>query len=162
MLIGNGDGTFQPPVSYQVGMWPVAIVAGDFTGDGHLDLAVANNGDNTVSVLLGNGDGTFQHQSIYAVGAEPAAIVAGDFTGGGHLDLAVADQGSDLFGVSDPGGVSILLGNGNGTFQAAQQYAAGLYPGAIVAGNFTGDGHLDLAVADQAGLLNFSRPARAA
>ena len=81
--LGNGDGTFQPQVTYAVGANPDAIVAGDFTGDGHLDLAVANSGDNTVSVLLGNGDGIFQPQVTYAVGSDPAAIVAGDFTGNG-------------------------------------------------------------------------------
>ena len=64
MLLGNGDGTFEPQVTYAVGSGPDAIVAGDFTGDGRLDLAVVNSGDNTVSVLLGNGDGTFQSQVI--------------------------------------------------------------------------------------------------
>ena len=79
---------FQP---LPVGNSPDAIVAGDFTGDGRTDLAVANDSDNTVSVLLGNGDGTFQPQVTYAVGADPDAIVAGDFTGDGILDLAVAN-----------------------------------------------------------------------
>ncbi len=68
VLLGNGDGTFQPPVTYAVGVVPDAIVAGDFTGDGRTDLAVANRLDGTVSVLLGNGDGTFQPQVTYAVG----------------------------------------------------------------------------------------------
>ena len=54
-----------------MGSDPDAIVAGDFNGDGHLDLAVANAGDDTVSVLLGNGDGTFQPQVTYAVGTDP-------------------------------------------------------------------------------------------
>jgi hypothetical protein len=141
VLLGNGDGTFQPQVTYAVGSAPDAIVAGDFTGDGHLDLAVTNGNDNTVSLLLGNGDGTFQPQVTYAVGSSPGAIVAGDFTGNGHLDLAVAD-----FLYSQ---VSILLGNGDGTFQPAVTYAVGvtsLTTGAIVAGDFTGDGHLDLAL----------------
>ena len=88
---------------------PDAIVAGDFTGDGRLDLAVANTDGDTVSVLLGNGDGTFQPQVTYAVGSGPDAIVAGDFTGDGRLDLAVANCGSN--------DVSVLLGNGDGTFQ---------------------------------------------
>ena len=84
VLLGNGDGTFQPQVTYAVGQCPDAIVAGDFTGDGRLDLAVANALDDTVSVLLGNGDGTFQPQVTYAVGADPDAIVAGDFNGDGR------------------------------------------------------------------------------
>ena len=92
-----------------MGNGPDAIVAGDFTGDGHTDLAVANELDDDVSVLLGNGDGTFQNQVTYPVGTDPIALVAGDFNGDGRTDLAVADYGSK--------GVSILLGNGDGTFQ---------------------------------------------
>ncbi len=59
-------------------------MAGDFTGDGRTDLAVANFESNDVSILLGNGDGTFEPAVQYAVGAGPVAIVAGDFTGDGH------------------------------------------------------------------------------
>ena len=136
-LLGNGDGTFEPQVTYAVGSYPDAIVAGDFTGNGRLDLAVADEGDllpwetsspGSVSVLLGNGDGTFQPPVTYAVGADPDYIVAGDFTGDGRLDLAV----------SDGAGVQILLGNGDGTFQPPVTYQA--VSGAIVAGDFTGDG----------------------
>ena len=71
VLLGNGDGTFQNQMTYAVGTGPDAIVAGDFTGDGRTDLAVANYGSNDVSVLLGNGDGTFQNQVTYAVGTGP-------------------------------------------------------------------------------------------
>ncbi len=148
VLLGNGDGTFQPQVTYNVGNSPRAIVAGDFTGNGDLDLAVANGFDGTVSVLLGNGDGTFQPQVTYAVGTDPDAIAVGDFTGDGRLDLAVADAG-DLFSWETvPGAVSVLLGNGDGTFQPQVTYAAGTDPDAIVAGDFTGNGRLDLAVVD--------------
>ena len=80
-------------------------MAGDFTGDGHLDLAVAEHQrlDGTVSVLLGNGDGTFQPQVTYAVGSDPHAIVAGDFTGDGQLDLAVANYNGNEDGVGAAG-----------------------------------------------------------
>ena len=141
VLLGNGDGTFRPQVTYAVGSAPDGIVAGDFTGDRHLDLAVANAGGNTVSVLLGNGDGTFQAQVTYTVGSFPEGIVAGDFTGNGRLDLAVANWLDNT--------VSVLLGNGDGTFQPQVTYAVGSHPVAIVAGDFTGDGHIDLAVANE-------------
>jgi hypothetical protein len=148
-LLGNGDGTFQPPVSYAVGFNPGTIVAGDFTGNGILDLAVSSetsSGRGTVAVLLGNGDGTFQPPVSYAVGFNPGTIVAGDFTGNGILDLAVSNNN---FGAS--GSVSFLLGNGDGTFQPQVTYAVGSSPGEIVAGDFAGDGHLDLAVTGENG-----------
>ena len=145
VLLGNGDGTFQPQVTYAVGADPDAIVAGDFNGDGRLDLAVVNRDADSVSVLLGNGDGTFQPQVTYAVGANPDAIVAGDFTGDGRLDLAVVNAGT--FDYS--GSVSVLLGNGDGTFQPQVTYAVGANPRAIVSGQFSGDGHTDLAVVNE-------------
>ncbi len=119
---------------------PDGLAAGDFNGDGRTDLAVANSGSNSVSVLLGSGDGTFQNPVNYAVGSQPGAIVAGDFAGGGRIDLAVANEGDN--------DVSVLLGNGDGTFQNQVTYAVGSGPTAIVAGNFTNDGRTDLAVAN--------------
>ena len=116
VLLGNGDGTFASPVTYAVGEFPDAMVAEDFTGDGHLDLAVANSGADTVSVLLGNGDGTFAPQVTYTVGVDPDAIVAGDFGGDGHLDLAVVNNTTYGGSVCCDGTVSVLLGDGDGTF----------------------------------------------
>jgi len=158
ILLGNGDGTFQPPVIYAVGLAPHAIVAGNFTGDGRLDLAVANFFSNDVSILLGNGDGTFQPAVEYPVGAEPDGIVACDFTGDGKLDLAVANVNYYVLGQIhntnsfEPGSVSVLLGNGDGTFQPQVTYAVGTNPTSVVAGDFTGNGHLDLAVSDDDGI----------
>jgi CSLREA domain-containing protein len=145
VLLSNGDGTFARQVTYAVGQDPKALVEGDFTGDGHLDLAVVNNSSNTVSVLLGKGDGTFAHQVTYAVGNSPQGIVAADLSGDGRLDLAVTNQSQSL---SKPGSVSVLLGNGDGTFQNQVTYAVGIGPKAIVAGNFDGNGRLDLAVSE--------------
>ena len=142
ILLGNGDGTFQPQVTYAVGSFPYALVTGDFTGDGRTDLAVANSGDNDVSILLGNGDGTFQNQVTYAVGSAPYALVTGDFTGDGRIDLAVANSGSN--------DVSILLGNGDGTFTAPGQFATTPHSTPLVA-DVNGDGTDDVLVVDGAG-----------
>ena len=93
ILLGTGDGNFQPAVNYTVGGFPTAIVAGDFNHDGHLDLAVANYGAvvgaGSVSILLGRGDGTFVGGATYPITYDPVAIVAGDLDGDGNLDLAV-------------------------------------------------------------------------
>ncbi len=100
ILIGNGDGTFRPAVERPVGLnypgenGPDAMVAGDFNGDGRLDLAIANYNSGTVSILLGNGDGTFRPPVDYSTGLDttPDAIAVGDFNGDGRLDLAVASD----------------------------------------------------------------------
>ncbi|MGP0064186.1 MAG: beta strand repeat-containing protein, partial [Isosphaeraceae bacterium] len=146
ILIGNGDGTFQSAVNYPAGNDPVAIVAGDFNGGGKVDLAVVNGGPyGTVSILLGNGDGTFQAPASYTVGDGPDAIAAGDFSGDGNLDLAVANSNSN--------NISILMNNGDGTFRPAVDYPVGYDPTEIVAGDFTGDGRLDLAVTVKLGIF---------
>jgi hypothetical protein len=144
---------FQPVA---VGGAPKALVAADFNGDGRTDLAVANLGSffglpGSVSVLLGNGDGTFQNQVTYAVGNAPHALVAADFNGDGRTDLAVANDGeigSSGFLIRGSSDVSVLLGNGDGTFQNQVTYAVGDVPDALVAADFNGDGRTDLATAN--------------
>jgi uncharacterized repeat protein (TIGR01451 family) len=127
-----------PSSSIGVGNTPQGIVTGDFNADGRIDLAVANSGDNTVSILLGNGDGTFTPQTPIAVGVGPHWLVTGDFNEDGKADFAVANSGDNT--------VSILLGNGDGTFTLRSSPGAGASPFAIAAGDFNADGHLDLAV----------------
>ncbi|MGA2743050.1 MAG: Ig-like domain repeat protein [Candidatus Sulfotelmatobacter sp.] len=140
VLLGNGDGTFQPQVTYAVGHQSQGIAMGDFNGDGNLDLVVSNYIDDTVSVLLGNGNGTFAPQVTYATAHRPQGIAVADFNGDGHLDLAVvATFGAD---------VSILLGQGDGTFVADSPatFAVGGDPVAIATADFNGDGNADLVV----------------
>jgi VCBS repeat protein/centrosomal CEP192-like protein/HYDIN/CFA65/VesB family protein len=140
--LGNGDGTFKSPVRYAVGNNAFQLIAADFNNDGKLDLAVVNVSNNTVSVLLGNGDGTFQPQQTFPTGGYPEALIAGDFNGDGKLDLAVACTGQNDVG----SGISVLLGNGDGTFQAYVQYGTSTDPYAIVTGDFNRNGTLDLVV----------------
>jgi len=150
ILLGNADGTFQAVNSYSVGpgINPYSITAGDFNGDGKLDLATANAGSNDVSVLLGNADGTFQAAVTYATGdgvttgITPLAIITADFNGDGKHDLATANNSNEI---------SVLAGNGDGTFQTAVIYTAGNSPYAITAGDFNADGKLDLVTANVLG-----------
>jgi hypothetical protein len=146
----QANGTLVAGQSYPVGDRPSALVVGDFNGDGVPDLAVANAGDNDVSILLGAGDGTFHevtdaagHPLRPAAGADPGALAVGDFNGDGIPDLAVADAGTDT--------ITILLGKGDGTFQALTPFPVPAAPGqhltALTTADFDGDGRADLAVA---------------
>jgi hypothetical protein len=147
ILLGNGDGTFQTAVDYLVGVSPVALTAGDFNGDGNLDLAVANSASNStsnsISILLGNGDGTFRTQVDYPATA-PGPIITGDFNGDGNTDLAFISTG--LVDGNSFQQVGIMLGNGDGTFHTEVNYPTGPNPISIAVGDFNGDGKLDIAI----------------
>lgn len=162
ILLGNGDGTFTLGATVPVGSNPLSIVAGDFHHCGTLDLAVANTLDNTVTVLLGDGKGNFapSRNSPLSVGSVPQGIAIVDFYGDGNLDLATANYADGVHGT-----VSILRGQGDGTFRRGPDIAVGGGPVALVGGNFGGllDDLLallepnvphDLAVANHAGYVS--------
>jgi hypothetical protein len=157
VLLGNGNGTFQPALNYGV---PAGIpqsanllAVGDFNKDGKLDVAVAGNvytgggyySTPYVNVLIGNGAGGFSADVSYALtsagwdtsGEEADGVAVGDFTGNGNLDLAVAKES----------GVDVLLGNGDGTFGAPTNFATSGWALAVAVGDFNGDGKADIATA---------------
>src|SRR5262249_8144147 len=141
------------------GTQPASMVTGDLDGDGKLDLAVANRSDNTVSVYLGKQDGTFASRVDYPTGPQPSSLAIGDFNGDGNLDLVVTNENCTFVGHSLPlqcgsASVSILLGNGNGTFQPQEQFPTPLRPLSVKVGDLNGDGKLDLVIAGNLGQGN--------
>ena len=139
-LINNGDGTFPNPPTYPVLPFPYSAVAGDFNGDGRIDIATTSiTQTGGVSVLLGKDDGTFQAHVDSPIGQSPTAIAAGDFSGDGKLDLVVADSSptSQL--------LSTLIGNGDGTFKNNIAQTSSNIVRSLAVGDFNGDGKFDLA-----------------
>jgi FG-GAP-like repeat/Abnormal spindle-like microcephaly-assoc'd, ASPM-SPD-2-Hydin/FG-GAP repeat len=142
ILLGNGDGTFQPPVQYPTtAIDPTIVAVGDFNHDGKPDLIVVDYP--YVSVMLGNGDGTFQTPKDNSIFPPSGPLGLGDFNHDGNLDVAVITPVGTL-------GLGILLGNGDGTFREGAQYAVGAVD-SVAVGDFNGDHNLDLAMASEAG-----------
>ena len=146
VFLGNGVGGFAaaPGSPFQAGLTPMGIIVKDFNKDGKMDLAVANQNSNNVTVLLGDGAGGFAAApgSPFAVGATPQFLATGDFNGDTIPDLAVSNASSNT--------VTVLLGNGSGGFtpSAGSPFAVGLGPEGIVTADFDSDGKTDIAVAD--------------
>jgi hypothetical protein len=155
ILFGDGKGNFAPPTAattYATGSKPVALVAQDFDGEGQPDLAIVNQGDGTVTILLGdkvNGmqNGMFgtppNQTSLPKVGALPTAIAAAEFntTKNTNSDLVVTNSSDNT--------VSVLLGNGDGTFGAQGILNTGKGPAGVTTADFNGDSKPDLAVTNQ-------------
>jgi hypothetical protein len=162
IFLGDGAGNLTQSASYAVGNQGPGvynnIAVGRLHGGGKLDLVVTNGNDNTVSVLLGNGDGTFQPQVAYSTtgsypaGNTPQWVAIADVNKDGYLDLVTADSGQ---------GISVLLGKGNGKFQAPVFYSdvlnnsgVGLGANGVAIADLNGDGNLDVVTAAQVGAVN--------
>ncbi len=142
IFLGRGDGSFRPLTfrsHFATGMAPRWIGAGDFNGDGKVDLATANWEAGTISVLLGNGDGTFGANTDFTTGASPDGICVGDFNRDGIPDLVTANYSG--------ANISVLLGLGRGLFAPHVDFASAPFPVQCVVGDFNGDGKDDVAVA---------------
>ncbi|HVA47581.1 MAG TPA: VCBS repeat-containing protein, partial [Pirellulales bacterium] len=162
VLLGHGDGTFSIGSTTQLGFYGAqSVELGDFSGDGNLDVATVDPGANDVAVLKGNSDGTLAAPTYFATGAAPQSLAVGDVNGDGKLDLVTANYNyGNLSG--NGGSVSVLLGNGDGSFQPPDNIALPPWtppgysgvnplplaqsPRAVVMGDLNGDGKMDLAV----------------
>ena len=120
---------------------PRAVAVGDFNRDGNQDMAAANSGSSSVSILLGDGNGGFSGNTNVGVGSSPYSVAIGDFNGDGIQDIATANQGSSS--------VSIRLGDGNGSFSGSTEVSVGTRPYSVAIGDFNGDGIQDIAAANQ-------------
>ncbi len=145
VLMGNGDGTFGANTDYPVGVqsWPGSGLSGlglgDVNGDGNIDLAVACERDDAVSVLLGAGDGSFGSEVQYPTGDYPNDLALVDLDADGILDVLTANHVSH--------DVSVLRGLLGGTFVAPAAYTVGTEELSLAVGELDGDGNLDVVVA---------------
>jgi hypothetical protein len=149
ILIGNGDGSFQRYVEYPGGFDPNAVVAGDFNGDGRVDVAMADTSlaGPQVSIFLGNGDGTMQPRIDYPIAGAAVSLLVGDFNGDGLLDLAAGTTPKGGPSQVPAGGtLSVLLGKGDGSFQPHRDFGGVSYSYSLIAADLNGDGQLDIAL----------------
>ena len=155
VLLGRGDGTFEPQRRYDATTGPFSIAVGDLTGNGIPDIVVQDSILGTtghIAVLLGRGDGTFEPEQLISevqnVSVPDAGIAIADVNDDGHPDLIVANM--------DPRGVQVFLGNGNGTFRAGS-VLLGPFGGEITVADLNGDNNPDIIVPDiQANLVRYA------
>ncbi|HKX00188.1 MAG TPA: FG-GAP-like repeat-containing protein [Bryobacteraceae bacterium] len=142
IFLGKGDGNFTPGQTYGGISQATSIVAADFNGDGKTDLAVMDDGASALRIMIGNGDGTFQRVVNYALSA--FHLITGDFNGDGIIDIVATE------GAHTNGGISVLLGKGDGTFKAPVFLPVANGADAIAVTDVNGDGVADLAVQEGA------------
>ncbi|HEV8699961.1 MAG TPA: FG-GAP-like repeat-containing protein [Candidatus Polarisedimenticolia bacterium] len=155
IFLGNGDGSFtsRPPVA--LATLSAVQTSADFNGDGRPDLAVSNMVSNApvVAILQGRGDGTFDPVNLIAADRMPAALVAGNLDSDAHTDLVLLQGCADSSCAN--GSVSVLLGQGDGTFGPPSLFPVGVSPVTALIGDVDGDSKADLVTVNRGTLSVF-------
>jgi hypothetical protein len=150
VMLGNGDGTFRPKTDFPIGMQTQAVAAGDFNTDGKVDLVVTLNSPQfSLALLAGTGTGTFNPPTFFpnSSGFDSPAIAATDLNGDGRLDLVVMHNIACFTApCRSARSITILLGNGNGTFQTPSEIDVGAGPVAMAVVDLNRDGIKDVAI----------------
>ncbi len=158
VFLGNAAGTFQAaPVLYDVGSLPRMVLASDFNEDGHLDLVTANYLDQSITLWLGDGNGAFTTRTDFSTSpagkfSNPRSMIVDDLNEDGHLDVAVSSSTGENPTAAE--NVSILMGDGAGSFAAATSIAWGPdneYSLNLTSADLNLDGHVDLVTANYFG-----------
>jgi hypothetical protein len=150
VMLNNGNGTFAPKVDFAIPTWTQDVTTGDFNGDGKVDLAVSlQDPQFSLGVLLGTGTGSFGPPTYYpnTSGFDAPYVLAGDVNNDARQDVVIMHQINCFNAACVPGTViTVMLGNGDGTFQPGRDIDVGTHPTAIAFGDFNRDGIKDLAV----------------
>jgi hypothetical protein len=146
--LNAGDGTYGAPTLLWSGLGPHNVVSDDLDGDGFWDLVVTSEGQDVIGVLLGNGDGTFGDATFIPVGSVPKATSIGDVDGDGLADLVTANTHGNYPDGSAPTSLTVLLGNGDGTFDPGFALANDLSPFSVAIADLDADGTNEIATAN--------------
>ncbi len=133
--LGNGDGAFGSATNIPVLDKPAAVATADFNNDGNMDVVTVGN--TSIEILLGDGAGGFEsfNTIVLYMNERPNSVATADFNNDGNMDVATSN---------DTDNISILLGNGDGTFLQEQNFRTGVNPGMILVADLNSDGNQDV------------------